>query len=271
MKLVERYLTKNPCYKAGKKITVKGLMLHSIGVNQPDANVLIKSWDDPGYNTACVHGFIDANDGTVYQTLPWDMRAWHCGRSGNNTHIGVEMCEPKGIRYWRGSSQFEVVGDVDEVKTTVTRTYKSAVELFAMLAKKFDLDPLKPGVILSHHEGHLAGIASNHGDPEHLWGKSTLKLPYTMDMFRHDVKLSMTKGQNGSPIPAAPFKIQVKSNLVWIRTGPSLAHSPIYDENKKPITTDIGTFTITEVVGEFGKLKSGVGWVNLANPDVRIV
>ena len=29
MKLVESFLTKNPCYTAGRKITVKGLMLHS--------------------------------------------------------------------------------------------------------------------------------------------------------------------------------------------------------------------------------------------------
>lgn len=270
MKLVESFLTKNPCYQAGRQITVKGLMLHSIGVNQPSAKVLINSWNSPDYNTACVHGFIDANDGTVYQTLPWTTRGWHCARSGNNTHIGVEMCEPKGIRYWRGSSQFEVVGDVDEVKAAVKRTYDPAVELFAMLCQKFNLDPLKPGVILSHHEGYLAGIASNHGDPEHLWKKSTLKLPYTMDMFRHDVKLTMDR-QNGSKIPDAPFKIQITTDFVWIRTGPSLAHAPSYDKNGKAITTGIGTFTITEVVGDFGKLKSGAGWVNLKNNDVRIL
>ena len=28
MKLVQSILTKNPCYTAGRKITVKGLMLH---------------------------------------------------------------------------------------------------------------------------------------------------------------------------------------------------------------------------------------------------
>ena len=31
MRLVESFLTKNPCYTAGRKITVKGLMLHSVG------------------------------------------------------------------------------------------------------------------------------------------------------------------------------------------------------------------------------------------------
>ena len=96
-------LTKNPCYTAGRKITVKGLMLHSVGCPQPRASVFISSWNSASFDRACVHGFIDGNDGTVYQTLPWNHRGWHCGSSingsANNTHIGVEMCEPACITY----------------------------------------------------------------------------------------------------------------------------------------------------------------------------
>ena len=95
MKLVESILTRNRCYTAGKKIKVKGLMLHSVGCPQPKASSFINSWNSPNHTRACVHGFIDGNDGTVHQTLPWDHRGWHCGSgpkgSGNNTHIGLEM------------------------------------------------------------------------------------------------------------------------------------------------------------------------------------
>ena len=31
------------------------------------------------FKDAGVHAFIDANDGVVYQVLPWTFRAWHCG------------------------------------------------------------------------------------------------------------------------------------------------------------------------------------------------
>lgn len=31
MKVVESLLTRNPCYRAGVKIKVQGLMLHSVG------------------------------------------------------------------------------------------------------------------------------------------------------------------------------------------------------------------------------------------------
>lgn len=192
MNIVESILTKNPCYTAGKKITVKGLMLHSVGCPQPKASVFINSWNSASYSSACVHGFIDGNDGTVYQTLPWNHRGWHCGSgsngSGNNTHIGVEMCEPACIKYTSGSNF--TCSDMATAKAVAKRTYESAVELFAYLCQKYGLDPTADGVIISHKEGHSRGIASNHGDPEHLW--NGLGMGYTMDTFRKAVKAAMS-------------------------------------------------------------------------------
>ena len=66
MKLVESIMTKNPCYTVGKKIAVKGLMLHSVGCPQPRASAFINSWNRVDYTRACVHGFID--DGVIIGT-----------------------------------------------------------------------------------------------------------------------------------------------------------------------------------------------------------
>ena len=191
MRLVESIMTRNPCYAVGRKITVKGLMLHSVGCPQPKASAFINSWNSPSHDGSCVHGFIDGNDGTVYQTLPWNHRGWHCGSgskgSGNNTHIGVEMCEPACIKYTAGSNF--TCSDIATAKAVAKRTYEAAVELFAMLCKKYSLNPLADGVIISHREGHSRGIASNHGDPEHLWAQ--LGMGYTMDGFRKAVKAAM--------------------------------------------------------------------------------
>ena len=194
MKLVQAILTKNPCYTAGRKITVKGLMLHSVGCPQPKASVFINSWNSASFDRACVHAFIDANDGTVYQTLPWNHRGWHGGGSSNNTHIGVEMCEPACIKYTGGSSF--TCSDTATAKACSKRTYEAAVELFAMLCNQYGLNPLTD--IVSHREGHTKGIASNHGDPEHLW--NGLKMGYTMDTFRKAVKAAMS----GSDTPVTP-------------------------------------------------------------------
>lgn len=218
MKLVESIMIKNPCYTAGRKITVKGLMLHSVGCPQPKASVFINNWNRADFGSACVHGFIDGNDGTVYQTLPWNHRGWHCASgpngSGNNTHIGIEMCEPACIKYTSGSSF--TCSDTSAAKASVKRTYNAAVELFAMLCKKYNLDPMKDGVIISHKEGNARGIASDHGDPEHLW--NGLNMGYTMDSFRKAVKAKMSSSNTKTESKTEEFsskKVTYRVRKTW--------------------------------------------------------
>ncbi len=198
MNVIQSILTRNVCYTANRKITVKGLMLHSVGCAQPSAQVFINQFNNPNYRRACVHAFIDANTGDIYQTLPWNHRGWHSGGSSNNTHIGVEMCEPACIKYTGGATF--TCSDLAAAKAAVAKTYKAAVELFAARCKEFGLNPLADGVIISHKEGYQRGIATNHGDPEHLW--SQLGTGYTMDGFRKDVKAAM-----GGAVPSDVAKI----------------------------------------------------------------
>lgn len=191
MKIIQSILTKNDCYKAGRKITVKGLMLHSVGCPQPSASVFVKNFNKSGL-AVCVHAFIDGNTGEVHQTLPWNHRAWHGGGSCNNTHIGVEMCEPACIKYTGGATF--TCSDKATARAVVQRTYDTAVALFAHLCTTYKLDPLKDGVIISHKEGARRGVASNHGDPEHVW--TQLGMGYTMDTFRKAVKAAMVTDPN---------------------------------------------------------------------------
>lgn len=240
MKLVQSILTKNPCYTAGRKVTVKGLMLHSVGCAQPNASVFINGWNKASYDRACVHAFIDGNSGTIYQTLPWNRRGWHCGGSGNNTHIGVEMCEPACIKYTGGATF--TCSDKPTAQAVAKRTYDAAVELFAMLCKEYGLNPLTD--ICSHKEGCAKGIASNHGDPEHLW--TQLGMGYTMDGFRKAVKAEM-----GSPTavdaPAADSGDMTDAEMFAFFKGQG--------------------FTDAGVAGLMGNLntESGLSSVNLQN------
>lgn len=247
MKLVQSILTKNPCYTAGRKITVKGLMLHSVGCPQPKASVFINSWNSASYDRACVHGFIDGNDGTVYQTLPWNHRGWHCGGSGNNTHIGIEMCEPACIKYTSGSNF--ACSDKAAARAVAKRTYEAAVELFAMLCKQYNLNPAADGVIVSHREGHSRGIASNHGDPEHLW--NGLGMGYTMDGFRKDVKAKMSGGTadtNGSGLQASSLKNLSEADVI-VRVG------PLFTKNQKESGV-LASVSLAQFILESGYGKS---------------
>lgn len=185
-------LTNNDCYLRGRTIRPQGVMVHSTGANNPRLSRYVapndgllgepslRHWNQSGVG-ACPHAFIGKlADGSVatYQTLPWTMRGWHCGKgskgSGNDTHISFEICED-GLT---DASYFQAV-------------YREAVELTAMLCREFRLDPLKDGVVICHAEGHQRGIASNHGDVLHWFPKHGK----TMDDFRADVARAM-KGES---------------------------------------------------------------------------
>ncbi len=222
-------------------------MLHSVGCPQPKASVFINSWNSASYDRACVHGFIDGNDGTVYQTLPWNHRGWHCGGSGNNTHIGIEMCEPACIKYTSGSNF--ACSDKAAARAVAKRTYEAAVELFAMLCKQYNLNPAADGVIVSHREGHSRGIASNHGDPEHLW--NGLGMGYTMDGFRKDVKAKMSGGTadtNGSGLQASSLKNLSEADVI-VRVG------PLFTKNQKESGV-LASVSLAQFILESGYGKS---------------
>lgn len=188
MNLRKQLLTNNNAYKNSTKITVKGIMWHSTGSNnpnlrryvQPDDGLLGVNTAKNHWNTAkpdgrsvCVHAFIGKlKDGSIatYQTLPWDTKGWHCGGTANSTHIGFEICEDA----LNSSSYFNAV-------------YKEACELTAYLCTMYHLDPMGDGVIICHQEGFKRGMASNHADVLHWFNK----FGKTMSDVRKDVATIM--------------------------------------------------------------------------------
>lgn len=192
MNLRKCLLTKNDCYKAGKKITPKGVMWHSTGANNPNIKRYVQPDDgklgDNKYNNdwnrsgtgACVHAFIGLDkNGKVctYQTLPWNYRGWHCGGSGNDRYISFEICEDD----LKDKSYFEKV-------------YKEAVELTAYLCKQYNLNPNGSNVIICHQDGYKLGIATNHSDIYHWFNK----FGKDMNDVRKDVAVAMGKTTSGS-------------------------------------------------------------------------
>lgn len=203
MRLIKCMLTANDCYKAGRTITPKGVMVHSTGANNPlvaryvqpvegqkdeaqlkaeiGGNRNANDWNNPGLDV-CTHAFVgklaDGGVGTV-QTLPWNHRGWHAGTgtsggSANNTHIAFEICED----------------DLTD-ESYFRKVYQEAVELTAMLCKTYNLNPLADGVVICHSEGYQRGVASNHADVMHWFPK----FGKSMDTFRSDVSKAMTPAQ----------------------------------------------------------------------------
>ena len=193
MKITQDFFTRNDCYNTGRTIDVKGLMLHSTATPGVMANEWKARWNKSykaGETTrqACVHAFVDDND--IIQALPWNHEGWHAGKgskgSANQTHIGVELCEPKGAVYNKNGTAFAKY-DVKALTPYFDKVYNNAVALFAFLCKEYNLNPLTD--IICHKEGWRKGIACGHADVDHwfpLHGKS-------MDDFRADVKAAMVE------------------------------------------------------------------------------
>lgn len=246
MNIIQSTLTRNPCYTAGRKIAVQYLILHSVGCAQPSAEVFVGRWNNEEYDRACVHAFIDANNGDIYQTLPWNHRAWHSGGSANNYSIGVEMCESSFLRYIGVSDRFTVTNK-EKAWAHCQTAYKSAVELFAYLCQKYNLSPTRH--ILSHNEAAKKGIASGHSDPEHYWKQ--LGIGYTMAGFREDVKNAM-----GGEITITNTEVEEDMGLPTLKQGANgdavkvlqkLLVASGYDCGKAGIDGDFGSGTLSAV------------------------
>ena len=190
MNLKKLFLTNNACYKAGRTIAPRGIMVHSTGANNPrlsryiapDDGLIGKNiggnhWntDKPGGINVCVHAFIGKlADGSIatYQTLPWNYRGWHAGGKANDSYVGFEICED-GLT---DPAYFSAV-------------YTEAVELCAYLCRQFGLTEQN---IICHSEGYKLGIASNHADVMHWFPKHGK----SMDTFRADVKTALSEEED---------------------------------------------------------------------------
>lgn len=213
MNLHTLIFTDNDCYKVGRTITPKGIMVHSTGANNPwlrryvgpddgllGVNKNGNHWNTslPGGAQVCVHGFIGLlADGSVatYQTLPWNYRGWHAGGKANDSYIGFEICEDA----LSDSSYFAAV-------------YKEAVELCVYLCKQFNLTE---NDIICHSEGYKKGIASNHSDVMHWFPKHGK----SMDAFRADVKKLLNTNQEDEEMEQLKKEVaELKKELAELKT-----------------------------------------------------
>lgn len=211
-------LTNGACYNGTGTMSIKGVLWHSTGANNPelrryvqpssnDANysklmtLLGKNAYNNDWNRASikvgVHAFVGklaSGDITSVQTLPWNYRSWGCGSGSRGS------CNSGWI-------QFEICEDNLSDKTYFNKVYKEACELTAYLCKTYGLNPkgtvtyagVKVPVILCHKDSNSLGLGSNHGDVLH-WFKKHGK---TMEDVRNDV-YALMYGSSNSITPTKP-------------------------------------------------------------------
>lgn len=219
------FMRQSSWYKGAGKTTIRGVLWHSTGANnpnlkryvQPDDNAVDrarmlellgvnKSGNDWNHisREAGVHAWVGklaSGEVASVQVGDWDKKAWGCGSgkkgSCNNGWIQFEICE-------------------DNLSDPVyfEKVYREAVELTAYLCKLYNLDPqgtvtysgVRVPVILCHQDSYQLGLGSNHGDVLHWlpkYGKS-------MQTVRDDVSALLaganTNKEEDDDMDVARFK-----------------------------------------------------------------
>lgn len=216
LNIIEMMATKFKYYGVPRSAKRDSIEIHSIGTAQDEAEVIANYMNQysPG---GIVHAIVDAKvAGKVVELLPENNLAWADAGYGNQHSYTIEIAESDQIKYTSGAN-FTVKNE-SILKADVYRGYNTAVAYVAKKCLEYGLNPtskLKNGlhVVYSHKEAHAKGLASNHGDPDHIWSRYGL----TMDGFRKDVLNTMKSEQN--PVYEVGQKYKMKLNLT-IRTEP---------------------------------------------------
>ena len=182
--------TQSTCYKSTTTMTIKGVLWHSTGANNPNLKRYIQPSDNAidkdewlkllGTNTYkndwnhishqaglnCWIGKLADGTVTTVQTMPWNYKPWGCGSglkgSCNNGWIQFEICED-GLT---NKDYFEKV-------------YEEACQITAYLCNLYNIDPngtvkvngVEIPTILCHADSYDLGFGSNHGDINHWFPK----------------------------------------------------------------------------------------------------
>ena len=216
LNIIKRMAAKFKYYGVPRSARLDSIEIHSIGTAQDEAEV-IASYMNQTSPGGIVHAIVDAKEaGKVVEILPEENLAWADAGYGNQHSYTVEIAESDQIRY-TGGAAFTVKNETI-LKADVYRGYNTAVAYVAQKCLEYGLTPtdkLKNGlhVVYTHKEAHARGLASNHGDPDHIWSRYGL----TMDEFRKDVLNTMKSEQN--PVYEVGGKYRMKQNLT-VRTEP---------------------------------------------------
>lgn len=182
--------TQSTCYKGTSTMTVKGILWHSTGANNPNLKRYVQPSDNAtdreawlkllGTNTAkndwnhitrqaglnCWIGKLADGTVTTVQTMPWNYKPWGCGSGSKGS------CN-------NGWIQFEICEDGLNNKDYFDQVYEEACEITAYLCEMYNIDPegtvtvngVKVPTILCHADSYKLGFGSNHSDVNHWFPK----------------------------------------------------------------------------------------------------
>ena len=239
-----KYSIKCPYSMKPKYVVVHNTYNDASAVNE--VNYMINNNNQVSFHIAC-------DDVDVIQGLPLNRNAWHATDGGNGPGnrygIGVEICYSKsgGARY--------------------TRAEENAVYVCARLLYQHGLgiESLK-----QHHDFATNGKNCPHRiRDEGRWEGFKGRVEWVLGEIKAGrCEASLRSGTTSSKVtsssqtvitPASTnYVVKITADTLNIRKGPGVSYSVVGELGKGE------AYTIVETQNGWGKLKSGVGWINLS-------
>lgn len=281
-KPIQCFMTQSTCYKGTSRMTVKGVLWHSTGANNPNLKRYVQP-DDNAADKAEMIALIGKNsygndwnhishqaglncwigklaDGSVatIQTMPWDFKPWGCGSGSKGS------CN-------NGWIQFEICEDGLTDPTYFKKVYEEACEITAYLCQMYGIDPngtvdvngVKVPTILCHADSHELGLGSNHGDVNHWFPKHGKSMTTARADVAALLKAAGTTAGSGTVTEEKP----ATSTLYRVQCGAFSVKA-----NADKLATQLkakGFDTYIVVVGNLYKVQTGAYSVK-ANADAQL-
>lgn len=252
------------------KNKIEFIVIHYLGVPNADNPYLYGGGYGGHYNIK--------RDGSIYLAAdPHTAVVWHCGGGlqGNGGHTFHKICtnyNSIGIECGvaANTTQKDLSGDSGLWYFT-EETQESLVYLVSKLMDEY-------GISFDHVIRHYDVTGKICPNP--YVKNNNYKTSWTWDQFkanlaqyRKDGTITIPDGNSPAPqptptpsdststsYPATPFSVTILIDDLNMRQGPGTS----YGSNGY---TGKGIFTITQISGQWGKLKSGAGWIYLGNSN----
>ena len=216
------------------KITPTSITIHNtgnIGATARANHNYMKNINKSKERCASWHFTVD--DKEIIQAQSCNYKCYHAGSNkGNNTSIGIEIC---------------MFNDKERQR----KAYMNAIELVKILMKNYNFTDNK---IKQHYEWTKKDCPT--------WLRSG-KFGYTWSWFKNQItetlSFSNKEEDDGS------FLVKVLVDDLNIRTGPSTDYRAVGQVHKDEV------YTIIKVSGDWGRLKSGAGWISIHSKYVKKV
>ena len=241
MEIKEMLLTHNRPYTKRSKTTA--IAVHWVGNPNTSAEANRNYFQNT--DRAVSSNYIVGLKGEIICCIPDNEVSW-CTNQANGYTVSIETCHP------------------DDTGIFNDDTYKSLVELTAMLCNKYNLNPLKNGVIrhfdVTRKVCPKCFVAKSKGGSDDNNCTRYHK-------FLNDVAKAME--QTFTTDKEYPYKVKVLDNALNIRDSASI------NAKINGVIKDNGVYTIIEECYNssdgitWGRLKSGIGWISLGSKYVQ--